>query len=74
MAIDLTEKQRQCLDVIERLIAVKGYSPSYKEIAKELGVHYSYARAMALALRKKGYLQFVKQTSRSFTVLKGANW
>lgn len=34
----LTKKQRQVLDCIEQFVRQKGYTPSYREIAEELGL------------------------------------
>jgi repressor LexA len=34
----LTKKQRQVLDCIERFVRANGYTPSYREIAEELGL------------------------------------
>lgn len=34
----LTKKQRQVLDCIEAFVRANGYTPSYREIAKELGL------------------------------------
>lgn len=60
--ITLTKKQRNILDFITHVIKSKGYSPTYREIAKKF--HFSSVSTVydhIRNLQKKGYLRYPKQ-------------
>lgn len=66
----LTRRQKQVLDVIERFINRHGYSPSFQEIKKSLGI-----RSLATVhkhvenLERKGFIRRGYNRSRSIDVL-----
>lgn len=67
----LNEKQKLILDFIIQNIETKGYPPSIREIAKEVGLSSSATvQAYLNKLEKLGYLKRSKGSSRSIKVLK----
>lgn len=66
----LTARQRQVLNFINSFVREKGYSPSLKEIAKELKTsNLSTAQYFIEQLRKKGYLERGEGKTRGITLL-----
>jgi repressor LexA len=61
----LTEKQKQILEYIERMILQRGHSPTIREIGKEFGISSTNGvRTHLVALVKKGYLKKENHISR----------
>ena len=52
----LTERQREILELVERWIAERGYSPSVREIAREAHLSTSRVHALLEALARKGQI------------------
>lgn len=53
----MTPRQQQVFDYIKSFIAVKGFSPTAREIVASLGIkHHSQAHAIINALINKGIL------------------
>lgn len=68
---DLTPRQREVLDIIERTVRSKGYPPSMREITAEL--HLASAAGIhkhIKALVRKGYLSKADYLSRSLRVVR----
>lgn len=68
---DLTDKQKECLIIINLFIKHKGYSPTVREIAKELrnnspATTFYYMKK----LKEKGYITWIKGQNRTIKVLK----
>lgn len=64
----LTARQREVLDFVNSLVREKGYSPSLKEIAKELKTsNLSTAQYFVGELEKKGYLKHDYYKNRGIT-------
>ncbi|MCP2519809.1 transcriptional repressor LexA [Candidatus Aminicenantes bacterium AC-708-M15] len=63
----LTKKQRKILKVLEEFILKKGYSPSVRELGKELGLSSpATIHSYLLALERKGY---IKRAGREIKIL-----
>ena len=51
----ITKAQKRCLDALKKLMAENGgYSPTFHELAAELGITYGSARALAKNLAARG--------------------
>jgi repressor LexA len=58
MAIQLTERQKQILEIISAHIRDKGYAPTYQELATKLNIKSKYAILKHIdSLVAKGYLE-----------------
>ena len=63
---DLTDKQKECLIIINLFIKHKGYSPTVREIAKEMGLNSPATTYHHLKLlREKGYITWEEKQSRT---------
>lgn len=68
--VGLTERQRDCFDIIERHIAQFRHAPTTREIAKAMNlksggrVHYLLA-----ALQERGWIVFLPRRARSITIV-----
>ena len=70
-AVRPTKKQKELLSFIEEFIAVRGYSPSYREIMQ--GLQYTSVATVALHVNnliKRGHLQKRDRSARSLEVIK----
>ena len=68
---DLTDKQKECLIIINLFIKHKGYSPTVREIAKELGNNSPATTFYHLKnLKSKGYIDWIKGKNRTIKILK----
>ncbi len=68
----LTQRQREVLDFIRKYIKTHGYSPTLREIARELGIKTPRGvKTHIKALQKKGYLTFTPYKARSISLLSG---
>jgi len=66
----LTKRQKEVLDIVERLSRENGYPPSYKEIAGILGINaLSTVQQHVEALQRKGYLTKSWNHNRSIELL-----
>lgn len=54
---DLTDKQRRVLEIIRRAVRRRGSAPTYREIARALGVDVRAAYQHVIALERKGVLE-----------------
>ncbi|MHC4249394.1 MAG: transcriptional repressor LexA [Planctomycetota bacterium] len=54
---DLTDKQRRVLEIIKRGVRQRGSAPTYREIARALGVDVRAAYQHVTALERKGFLE-----------------
>jgi len=62
---DLTKRQRMVLNFINRHIQKRGYPPTIREIAENLGVRWTRGiERHLLALEKKGYIVRARDKSR----------
>jgi len=81
MRPELTPKQRQFLDYLERIIARTGKAPSLREAAADRGVSHAAVSQLIRALEEKGYLRrdgrygraiyLLNRTSRTAAVHRG---
>ena len=70
----LTRRQREILEIIRRYIRTKGFPPSIREIAANLGVSsISTVHSHLLNLEKKGYIRKDPTRRRSIELLKEAH-
>lgn len=69
--MDLTDKQKECLIIINLFIKNKGYSPTVREIAKELKNNSPATTFHHMKkLKEKGYITWIKGQNRTIRVLK----
>ena len=69
---DLTQRQREVLDLIKYHIADTGYPPTRADIARELGFRSPNAAEEHLkALARKGAIEMIPGTSRGIRVVGG---
>lgn len=54
---DLTDKQRRVLEIVRRGVRRTGRAPTYREIAREIGVDVRAAYQHVVALERKGVLE-----------------
>ncbi|MBI9015352.1 MAG: winged helix-turn-helix transcriptional regulator [Clostridiales bacterium] len=67
----LSVKQKNILDYIKRNIEEKGFPPSIREIAEEVGLSStSTVAGHLIRLEKKGYIKRIPDTSRAITIQK----
>lgn len=63
---DLTDKQKECLIIINLFIKHKGYSPTVREIGKEMGLNSPATVYYHMTeLKKKGYIDWVEGQNRT---------
>ncbi len=72
MVAPLTEKQRACLQFLERHIVHTGTAPSLREAAGKLGVSHAAVVQLLKALEEKGYVQREGRYSRKIFLLNRA--
>ena len=66
---DLTDKQKECLIIINLFIKHKGYSPTIREIAKQMGLNspatvYCHMKE----LKRKGYIDWIEGQNRTIRI------
>jgi repressor LexA len=66
MARGLTDKQRAVLEAIQEYWSENGIPPSLADLAPALGIRRSTVHQHVLALKKKGYLDHVEGSGRSW--------
>lgn len=65
----LTTRQRDCLDAIARLSAVRGVAPSYDEIGAAIGVpNKSGVHRLVHGLAERGYITVRRDRHRSIAL------
>ena len=70
MTAPLTKRQKQVLNAIAAFIKAKGYSPSYEELAKKIGVSSLAVVATYLKiLQRKGYIFRNRNAVREIQIL-----
>ena len=63
---DLTDKQKECLIITNLFIKHKGYSPTVREIAKEMHISSPATVYYHLTnLKEKGYITWEEKESRT---------
>jgi repressor LexA len=68
--MDITEKQRNVLEFINAYIKLKGYAPSYMDIAVGLNLKSkSNIHRIVHELKKRGFLQIKPHLVRSLKVV-----
>lgn len=68
---DLTDKQKECLIIINLLAKKYGYAPTVREIAKELGNNSPATTLTHMKeLKRKGYITWKEKQSRTIKILK----
>ena len=68
---DLTDKQKECLIVINLLTKRKGYPPTVREIAREMMLNSPATVFHHLKkLKEKGYIEWIKGQNRTIKIIK----
>jgi SOS-response transcriptional repressor LexA len=68
--INLTGRQRDCFNAIERHIALFGHSPTSRELAKVMGLKYhASVHNILVALQERGWISFIPRKNRSITIV-----
>ena len=65
----LSPRQRQLIEVVERLTSDHGYPPSCREIGAAMGVHHSRAHQLIAAAAARGAIVRDPGKTRSVRVL-----
>jgi Mn-dependent DtxR family transcriptional regulator len=62
------EREKQVLTYLREYLKQKHYSPSYSEIAKEIGVSKTRVSQILELMVSRGKITFEKNTIRSITI------
>lgn len=74
MKNQLTDRQKEILDFIQKFISDNGFPPTLREIASNFGLASTFGVKRHLdALKKKGYLKIESFASRAITLNKISN-
>lgn len=65
----LSPRQRQLVEVVERLTSKHGYPPSCREIGDAMGVHHSRAHQLLTAAAARGAITRSRGKMRSVRVV-----
>ena len=66
----LTDRQQEILDFIQEYIGIKGFPPTFREIAKHFNLASTFGVKRHIdALVKKGFLSNESKTSRTLSIL-----
>lgn len=66
---NLTDKQKECLIIINLLTKAKGYSPTVREIGREMGLRSSATIYHHMKeLKKKGYIEWQEGQNRTLRI------
>lgn len=69
--LDLTNKQKECLIIINLYIKNNGYPPTIREIGKELGNNSPATTLHHMReLKRKGYITWIEGQNRTIKILK----
>lgn len=63
--LPLTPGQRRVYDALLKRIAVQGYSPTFRELAGDLGVTVNAITGHVRAMQRKGWITKADNLSRS---------
>ena len=70
MKNELTDRQQEILDFIQEYIGIKGFPPTFREIAKHFNMASTFGVKRHIdALVKKGFLANESKTSRTLSLL-----
>lgn len=70
--MDLTNKQKETLQLLKEYIDKNGYAPTIRELCKIANVNSSCTiYKHLLHLKEKGYIDYVPNKSRTIKILKG---
>ncbi len=70
MKNELTDRQQEILDFIQEYISIKGFPPTFREIAKHFNLASTFGVKRHIdALVKKGFLSNESKTSRTLSLL-----
>ncbi len=70
MKNELTDRQQEFLDFIQEYIGIKGFPPTFREIAKHFNLASTFGVKRHIdALVKKGFLSNESKTSRTLSIL-----
>lgn len=64
-----TTKQKHVLDQVAYHIKLKGFPPTYSYLARQMGISVGGIRIHLIALRKKGFIDWVENESRSLRLI-----
>ncbi len=65
----ITPRQLELLTTIKRLIATTGFSPTHKELAKELGISCAAVQQILKRLTQRGHVRRLPSTQRTLMVV-----
>jgi len=69
---NLTKKQKNILEFIERFSADNSYPPTYKEIADKFSITIGTVQDHIFALNQKGFIERRKDTARGFQLIRNS--
>ncbi len=65
----LPNRQAHALTMLKRFHKRNGYSPTFREIADNMGITPAGATRHIVALQKKGYIETTPKTARSIRIV-----
>jgi repressor LexA len=66
---ELTDRQREVLEIIRASITDRSYPPTVREIAEKIGVQITAVVGHLDALERKGWIRRIDGAARAITVL-----
>ena len=66
----LAPRQKEVYEFIKEFISLNGYSPTYREVAKELNIALKGVFDHIMAIQKKGYLTVTHNKARTIKITK----
>ena len=67
--MELAEKQLELLEIIKAFISDNAYAPTHQELADIRGVRVNAVSIGIVALKKKGYVDWIEGKSRTLRVI-----
>lgn len=71
MSRPLTRRQSEVVRSVRRHVEKRGYPPTIRELATELGVHPNAVAGHLSAAERKGFLRRAARTARGLTLTTG---
>lgn len=67
----LTRRQSEVVCFVRRYVAKRGYPPTIREVASELGIQPTAAAGHLAAVERKGVLKRSARAARGLTLIEG---
>lgn len=67
---DLTPRQRQFVEAVDRIAGEQGYAPSYRQLSAALGVNVARVQQLVAIVQRKGFVAHAPGIARSLRVVR----